>query len=89
MSTWEKHVAVIGGGNSAIDAARTAVRLGAESTTILYRRERKDMPALEAEIKAAEEEGVLIDYLVAPLEIGVADGKVKDAETGAHATGSF
>ena len=68
-------VAVIGGGNSAIDAARVALRLGAD-VTILYRRERKDMPAAEEEIIAAEEEGIKIEYLVAPLKIEGKDGKV-------------
>jgi NADPH-dependent glutamate synthase beta subunit-like oxidoreductase len=68
-------VAVIGGGNSAIDAARVASRLGAD-VTILYRRERKDMPAAEEEIIAAEEEGIKIEYLVAPLKIEGKDGKV-------------
>ncbi|HEX7534717.1 MAG TPA: FAD-dependent oxidoreductase, partial [Syntrophales bacterium] len=68
-------VAVIGGGNSAIDAARVALRLGAD-VTILYRRERKDMPAAEEEIIAAEDEGVKIEYLVAPLKIDEKDGKV-------------
>ena len=51
------HVAVIGGGNAAIDCARTAIRLGA-SATVIYRRERKDMPAIEEEVDAAEQEGV-------------------------------
>jgi NADH-quinone oxidoreductase subunit F len=68
-------VAVVGGGNSAIDAARVAQRLGAE-VTILYRRERKDMPAAEEEIHAAEEEGVKIEYMVAPLRISEKAGKV-------------
>jgi NADH-quinone oxidoreductase subunit F len=68
-------VAVIGGGNSAIDAARVARRLGAE-VTILYRRFRQDMPAAEEEIKAAEHEGIQIEYLVAPLEILGKDDKV-------------
>jgi NADH-quinone oxidoreductase subunit F len=68
-------VAVIGGGNSAIDAARVALRLGAD-VTILYRRERKDMPAAEEEIIAAEDEGVKIEYLVAPLKIDEKDGKI-------------
>lgn len=68
-------VAVIGGGNSAIDAARVALRLGAD-VTILYRRERKDMPAAVEEIVAAEEEGIKIQYLVAPLRIEAKDGKV-------------
>ena len=64
-----KRVAVIGGGNSAIDAARTVARLGAVDVTIYYRRERKDMPALPWEIRAAEEEGIKIEYLVAPAEV--------------------
>ena len=68
-------VAVIGGGNSAIDAARVALRLGAD-VTILYRRERKDMPAAEEEIIAAEDEGVKIEYLVAPLKIDEKSGKI-------------
>jgi NADH-quinone oxidoreductase subunit F len=68
-------VAVIGGGNSAIDAARVALRLGAD-VTILYRRLRPDMPAAEDEIKAAEDEGIKIEYLVAPLKIEGAKGKV-------------
>ena len=71
-----RRVAVVGGGNSAIDAARTAVRLGAETVTIYYRRERKDMPAQEAEISAAEEEGVHIRYLVAPEKILLEKGRV-------------
>jgi heterodisulfide reductase subunit A len=61
--------AVIGGGNTAIDAARTALRCGAKEVMILYRRARKEMPADEAEIQAAEEEGVKIQYLVAPVEV--------------------
>ena len=68
-------VAVIGGGNSAIDAARVALRIGSD-VTILYRRERKDMPAAIEEIIAAEEEGIKIEYLVAPLKIDEKDGKV-------------
>jgi NADH-quinone oxidoreductase subunit F len=75
-----KHVAVIGGGNSAIDAARTAVRLGAKKVTLYYRRERKDMPAQEWEIKAAEEEGVRIMYLVAPVRIITQYGKTRELE---------
>ncbi|HPH54866.1 MAG TPA: FAD-dependent oxidoreductase, partial [Smithella sp.] len=74
-NTLGKKVAVIGGGNSAIDAARIALRLGSE-VTILYRRLRQDMPAAEEEIKAAEEEGIKIDYLVAPLNVEGAKGKV-------------
>ena len=73
-------VAVIGGGNSAIDAARTSLRLGAKDVTILYRRERKDMPAWENEIVAAEQEGVRIEYLVAPTKVIGKDGKVAGIE---------
>ncbi|MGQ9857509.1 MAG: NADH-ubiquinone oxidoreductase-F iron-sulfur binding region domain-containing protein [Thermodesulfobacteriota bacterium] len=69
-------VAVIGGGNSAIDAARSALRLGAEKVLILYRRLRVDMPAQEEEIRAAEEEGVEILYLVVPVRFLGRDGKL-------------
>lgn len=61
-----KKVVIAGGGNTAIDCARTAVRLGAE-TTVAYRRTRADMPAFEKEIAAAEEEGVQFVYNVAPV----------------------
>ena len=60
---------MIGGGNSAIDAARTALRLGAEQVTILYRRTRAQMPAWGEEIEAAEQERIIIQPLVAPVEI--------------------
>jgi NADH-quinone oxidoreductase subunit F len=72
-----KKVAVIGGGNAAIDAARTALRLGAESVKILYRRTRAQMPAWGEEIDAADLEGIEIITLVAPEEIvRDASGKV-------------
>ncbi|MFC2035543.1 NAD(P)-binding protein [Chloroflexota bacterium] len=61
-------VAVIGGGNSTIDAARVSLRLGA-NVSILYRRTRKEMPAIEHEIVAAEEEGINFEFLTAPVEI--------------------
>jgi NADH-quinone oxidoreductase subunit F len=73
--TLGKKVVVIGGGNSAIDAARVAVRLGA-NVTILYRRLKADMPAAHEEIHAAEEEGIKIELLVAPLKIEGTKGKV-------------
>lgn len=66
-------VAVIGGGNTAIDAARMARRAGAE-VTILYRRTREEMPAIEPEIEDALKEGVKIEYLVAPVEIKRTEG---------------
>jgi NADPH-dependent glutamate synthase beta subunit-like oxidoreductase len=75
-----KHVAVIGGGNSAIDAARTAIRLGAKKVTIYYRRERKDMPAQDWEVRAAEEEGVRVMVLVAPVRIITQYGKTTRLE---------
>lgn len=71
-----KRVAVIGGGNTAVDAARTALRCGAEEVSILYRRTRKEMPAEEIEIHAAEEEGVKINYLTAPVEVIGRNGKL-------------
>ena len=71
-----KHMAVIGGGNVAIDVARSAVRLGAEDVNIIYRRTRAEMPAWEEEIQAAETEGVRITYLSAPQEVLTEDGKV-------------
>lgn len=69
-------VAIIGGGNVAIDVSRSAVRLGAKEVTIIYRRTRAEMPAWEEEIEAAEAEGTNIVYLAAPQEVLVADGKV-------------
>jgi formate dehydrogenase major subunit len=59
-------VVVVGGGNTAIDAARTSLRLGAKEVIILYRRTRHEMPANEMEIEAAEQEGVKLMYLAAP-----------------------
>ncbi|MGC8657704.1 MAG: FAD-dependent oxidoreductase [Desulfomonilaceae bacterium] len=70
-----KKAVVIGGGNVAIDAARTLLRLGADST-ILYRRSRAEMPAFEEEVHAALEEGVKIQFLVAPVEVVASGGKV-------------
>ncbi len=72
-------VIVIGGGNSAIDAARTALRLGSE-VNIVYRRTRQEMPANEEEIKDAEEEGIKIHYLAAPVNIIGKNGKVTGLE---------
>jgi NADH-quinone oxidoreductase subunit F len=75
-----KKVAIIGGGNAAIDSARTALRMGAEAL-IVYRRERKDMPAIEEETLAAEDEGAKILFLAAPHRIiGTPEGRVKAIE---------
>ncbi|MFQ5965402.1 MAG: FAD-dependent oxidoreductase [Candidatus Scalinduaceae bacterium] len=70
-------VVVIGGGSSAIDSARSVLRLGSE-VTIIYRRTRKEMPAYHSEIKEAEEEGVKIKCLAAPIEI-VSDNEMVTA----------
>ncbi len=67
------NVMVVGGGNTAIDAARTAARLGANEVTILYRRTRKEMPAWEEEIVAAEEEGIKLEILAAPTKVAKND----------------
>jgi NADH-quinone oxidoreductase subunit F len=70
-------VAIIGGGNAAIDASRTALRLGAKDVTILYRRTRDEMPASEEEIDEALREGVKIEYLVAPNRISRNNGNLR------------
>lgn len=70
-------VCVIGGGNTAIDSARVAARLGAEHVGILYRRSRAEMPAVSEEVEAALGEGIEIQFLAAPIEVMARDGKVK------------
>lgn len=62
-----KRVATIGGGNVAMDSARTALRLGAETSSIVYRRSRQEMPARAAEIHHAEQEGIQFEYLTNPV----------------------
>jgi len=74
-----KKVAVIGGGNTAIDAARTSIRMGSE-VTIFYRRSRVEMPAVAEEVEAAEQEGVKIELLVAPARVIAKEGKVTGLE---------
>jgi len=69
--------AVVGGGNSAIDAARTALRCGAEEVSIIYRRTRHEMPAHHEEVDAAEKEGAKLELLVAPLELIAENGRLK------------
>ena len=71
-----KKVAVIGGGNVAMDVCRTAVRLGAEEVSIVYRRTAEEMPADKEEVREAEAEGVVFRYLNAPVEILGQDGRV-------------
>ncbi len=76
-----KHVVVIGGGNVAMDSARSALRLGAEEVCIVYRRSREEMPARREEIENAEEEGILCKFLANPIRfIGDDKGWVKAME---------
>jgi NADPH-dependent glutamate synthase beta subunit-like oxidoreductase/NAD-dependent dihydropyrimidine dehydrogenase PreA subunit len=67
---------VIGGGNTSVDASRTALRLGAEEVVMVYRRSRDEMPANSWEIEDAEKEGVKLQLLTAPIEVLTEDGSV-------------
>jgi glutamate synthase (NADPH/NADH) small chain len=71
-----KNVTVIGGGDTAMDCVRTAVRQGAKSVTCLYRRDPKNMPGSAREVKNAEEEGVVFSWLTAPKSLIVQNGKI-------------
>ncbi len=73
-------VLVVGGGNTAIDCARTSLRLGAGEVRLLYRRTRAEMPASAMEIEEAEHEGVRMDFLVAPVRVVRRDGKLAGLE---------
>lgn len=73
-------ILVIGGGNSALDSARAARRLGKATVEIVYRRSRKEMPASEEEIKAAEEEGIRLRYLAAPSRLLASQGRLTGLE---------
>jgi heterodisulfide reductase subunit A len=75
-----KHVVVVGGGNVAIDCARTSLRLGAERVTVLYRRSRSEMPAYSHEVEEAEKEGVEFLFLAAPARLVGEDGKLNGLE---------
>ena len=70
-------VIIVGGGNTAMDACRCAVRLGAKSVRVFYRRTRREMPCLMEEVEAAEAEGVKIEFLVAPVRLEPKDGKLR------------
>ena len=70
-------VVICGGGNTAMDACRTAVRLGAKEVYVVYRRTRNEMPADQLEIDEAEEEGVVYKFLTNPLRFNGENGKVK------------
>lgn len=71
-----RRVAIIGGGNVALDAARTCIRLGCESVSVVYRRTRAEMPAHEEEVLQAEEEGVRMVFLTVPVEVEGSDGAI-------------
>jgi len=75
-----RHVVVVGGGNVAIDVARTALRTGSDQVFILYRRTIAEMPAAKAEIHHLQEEGVKIEFLAAPIKIHGEGGLVKRIE---------
>ncbi|MEW6218370.1 MAG: NAD(P)-dependent oxidoreductase [Thermodesulfobacteriota bacterium] len=75
-----KRVVVVGGGNVAIDVARTALRTGSDQAFILYRRGREEMPASRAEIHHLEEEGVKIEFLAAPVRIIGENGRMTGVE---------
>jgi NADH-quinone oxidoreductase subunit F len=84
-----RRVAVIGGGNVAVDVARTALRLGAESVTVLYRRTREEMPAYAEEVEEATREGVKFEFLVAPIEIVSEHGKATGVRCNRMELGEF
>ncbi|MFA6133317.1 MAG: NADH-ubiquinone oxidoreductase-F iron-sulfur binding region domain-containing protein [Phycisphaerae bacterium] len=84
-----KDVVVIGGGNAAIDAARSAIRLGARSVTVLYRRTRAEMPAYAEEVEEAEHEGIRLETLVAPVKVLSEDGKVTGVSCRRMVLGDF
>ncbi len=71
-----ERVAIIGGGNSAVDAACVAKRLGAKEVLIIYRRSRAEMPAIEAEVDQAEEEGVKLHFLTLPVKVLANNGRL-------------
>ena len=75
-----KQVAVIGGGNTAIDCACTAMRLGAKEVTIVYRRSRAEMPASAEEVTAAEKEGIKIEFLTTPIGFSARNKKLAGME---------
>jgi NADH-quinone oxidoreductase subunit F len=84
-----KKVAVIGGGNSAIDAARVALRKNADEVHVFYRRERKDMPAIAEEVEVAEKEGIIFHFLTNPSRIIGSNGKVSGIELIRQKLGDF
>ncbi len=76
----EGNIVVVGGGNTAIDAARTALRSGAKTVTLVYRRSRNEMPAHHVEVEAAEKEGVVLRFLSNPVRILEKDTRLTGIE---------
>jgi NADH-quinone oxidoreductase subunit F len=83
-----KAVGVVGGGDVAIDAARSAWRLGAKEVRLIYRRGRDQMPAYEEQVKAAEEEGIIFHFLTVPVRV-IGDGRVRGIECQRQTLGEF
>jgi NADPH-dependent glutamate synthase beta subunit-like oxidoreductase/dihydroorotate dehydrogenase len=83
-----RRVAIVGGGYTAVDAARTAVRLGADEVFLCYRRTKDEMPAVPEEVWEAEEEGVRVIYLVAPIEVVVKRNKTAGLRMLIHTLGA-
>lgn len=75
-----QRVVVVGGGDTAVDSARVASRLGAESVQLLYRRSREEMPAHPIEVKDAEAEGITLSFLTAPVRLVVRGGRLEAVE---------
>ncbi len=84
-----QRVVVVGGGNTAMDAARTAMRMGAKQVQVLYRRLKEDMPALKEEIEEAINEGIKFTFLVSPLEAIGQDGHVVKLRSARMRLGSY
>jgi len=84
-----RNVTVIGGGNTAIDAARTALRLGAEKVTILYRRSMEEMPAEEVEVKEALDENIEVIPLADPIRLNGKRGRIVSMEVQRMKSGAF
>jgi NADH-quinone oxidoreductase subunit F len=84
-----KRVAVVGGGDTAIDAARSAWRLGAGEVHLVYRRSRSDMPAIDEEVEAAEEEGIQFHFLTNPVSVLGDDARVTGVELARQQLGKF
>jgi NADPH-dependent glutamate synthase beta subunit-like oxidoreductase len=74
IQTTGQRVAVVGGGNTAMDTARSSIRLGANEVSILYRRTRDEMPVDHRELEQVEEEGIKIHYLTSPIQVLSSDG---------------